>query len=175
MECRDLLTDGYVRVLSEIEHVLEGVRFEDLDWQPCTECNSIGWLIWHLTRTQDSAIAYLMHVEQIWITEMWHSRFGRPADPRDSGTGHTAEDLAAFKSPDSQVLLDYHSAVLDRTRKYLSTLTGDDLDRVINLKYLPPLTTLGSFLIMIMADGLQHAGQAGYVRGIRSGLGWQKY
>ena len=175
MEVREMLCEAYEKVLMEIEHVLEGLQVEDLDWQPGPECNSIGWLAWHLTRGEDSVIALLMRDEQLWIKDGWHEKFGRSADPGDSGTGHTPGDLAAFRSPDVETLLAYHSSVLERSRKYFTALTNQDLDRVVNLQFLPPLTTTGSLLIMMLADGMQHAGQMGYVRGLRKGLGWQKY
>ena len=175
MESLELLSDGFEKVLSEVEHVLEGLEAEDLAWQPRPDCNSIGWLAWHVAREQDSAISFLTKENQLWIKEDWNEKYGRPADPRDTGTGHTIEELGAFRSPGIQVALDYHRAVLARTRKYLGTLASQDLDRVVNLKFLPPLTTVGTFLISIMADGMAHAGQMGYVRGMRHGLGWQKY
>ena len=175
MDSLELLRDGFEKVLSGVEHVLEGLEAEDLAWQPRPDCNSIGWLAWHLVREQDSAISYLMKAGQIWIAEGWHEKYGRAADPRDIGTGHTVEEAGAFRSPDIPVALDYHRAVLERTKKYLDSLTIQELDRVVNLKYLPPLTTVGTFLITIMADGLEHAGQMGYVRGLHHGIGWQKY
>ncbi len=49
MECHDLLSDGYGRIEEVLEHVLEGLTQDDLDWQPRHDCNSIGWLVWHLT------------------------------------------------------------------------------------------------------------------------------
>ena len=175
MESLELLSDAFERVLSEVEHVLEGLKAEDLAWQPRPDCSSIGWLSWHLAREQDSAISYLMKKDQLWIMEGWNERYGRPADPRDIGTGHSLEEAGAFRSPDIQVILDYHRAVLGRIKEYLRSLTSQDLDRVVNVRYLPPLTTVGTFLISIVADGMGHAGQMGYVRGIRQGIGWQKY
>ena len=53
MEWNDLLADGYGRVLEVLERVLKGLTQDDLDWQPRPDCNSIGWLTWHLTRQQD--------------------------------------------------------------------------------------------------------------------------
>ncbi len=146
MDWRDLLSDGYGRVLTELEHVLEGLKPEDLNWQPRPDCNSIGWLAWHLTRVQDASISFVMRAEQLWIKDNWHSKFDRPADPGDIGTGHTLEMVAAFKSPDAATLIDYHHAVLERSKGYFNTLTSEDLDRVLKMKWLPPLTTLGSFL-----------------------------
>ena len=42
--------------------------------------------------------------------------------------------------------------------------TPDDLDRVVDRRWDPPVT-LGVRLVSIADDSLQHAGQAAYVRG----------
>ena len=57
-----------------------------------------------------------------------------------------------------------------RTLAYLPTLAPDDLDRVVDTSWNPPVT-LGARLVSVLADDLQHAGQAAFVRGlaVRSG------
>jgi NAD(P)-dependent dehydrogenase (short-subunit alcohol dehydrogenase family) len=40
-----------------MENVVSGLNQNDLDWQPREDCNSIGWLCWHLTRQQDVQVA----------------------------------------------------------------------------------------------------------------------
>ena len=175
MEWSDLLIDGYGRVLEVLERVLKGLAEDDLNWQPRPDCNSIGWLAWHLTRQQDAQIASLMGEEQLWVREGWHSKFNQPADPRDIGFGHTPEQVAAFKSPDIQTLLDYHRAVLERSKRYILTLSKTDLDRELNEPWFQPPPTVGVRLVSIMDDAVLHAGQAAYVRGLHQGKGWQKY
>jgi len=175
MEWHDLLGDGYGRVLDSLQGVLKGLAQDDLNWQPRHDCNSIGWLAWHLTRQQDAQIASLMGQEQLWVKDGWHSRFDRPADPKDIGFGHTPEQVSAFTSPDVETLLDYHRAVLERSEGYLLTLTKTDLDRELDEPWFQPLPTVGVRLISIMDDAVLHAGQAAYVRGLRQGRGWQKY
>lgn len=64
MEWHDLLSDGYGRVQDFLEHVLDGLTQDDLDWQPRSDCNSIGWLAWHLTRQHDAQISSLMGEDQ---------------------------------------------------------------------------------------------------------------
>jgi len=53
MEWQQLITDIYKRILQELEHALDGLTVDDLNQQPHPNCNSIGWLTWHLTRAQD--------------------------------------------------------------------------------------------------------------------------
>ncbi|UCF85585.1 MAG: DinB family protein [Desulfobacteraceae bacterium] len=175
MEWHDLLADGYERALESLENVLNGLTEDDLNWQPRYDCNSIGWLAWHLTRQQDAQISALMGEEQLWIKVGWHSRFSRPADPKDTGFGHTPEQVAAFKSPDVQTLLDYHRAVLERSTNYFPTLAKNDLGRQLDEPWFQPLPTVGVRLVSIMDDAVLHAGQAAYARGLLQGKGWQKY
>jgi hypothetical protein len=175
VEWHDLLADGYGRVLESLDNVLYGLSEDDLNWQPSHDCNSIGWLAWHLTRQQDAQISALMGEEQLWNKDGWHSKFNRPDDPKDIGFGHTPEQVAAFKSPDVQTLLDYHRAVLERSKRYFLSLTKNDLDRELDEPRFQPLPTVGVRLVSIMDDAVIHAGQAAYVRGLRQGKGWQKY
>lgn len=175
MEWYDLLNDGYGRVLGFLEHVLEGLTQDDLNWQPSQGCNSIGWLAWHLTRQQDAQISSLMGEEQLWIIDKWYVKFNRPQDSDDSGFGHTPEQVSAFKPPDTETLLGYHRSVLERSKRYFHTLSKTDLDRGLNEPMFQPLPTVGVRLVSIMDDSLLHAGQAAYVRGLRQGKGWQKY
>ena len=68
--------------------------------------------------------------------------------------------------PDSpDVLLDYLAEVDARTNTMLEGLTPDDLDRVVDRRWDPPVT-LGVRLVSIADDSLQHVGQAAYVRGL---------
>ncbi|MFC1951769.1 DinB family protein, partial [Chloroflexota bacterium] len=173
MEWHDLLSDGYGRVQELLEHVLEGLTQGDLDWQPRDDCNSIGWLAWHLTRQHDAQIASLMGDDQLWISNKWYAKFNRQADLGDIGFGQTPEQVSAFKSPDTKTLLDYHREVLDRSKSYFQTLSITDLDRELYEPMFEPLPTVGVRLISIMDDAILHTGQAAYVRGLHQGKGWQ--
>ena len=173
MDWRDLLTDAYGRIEQVIERSLKGLTEDDLKWQPKPDCNSIGWLVWHLTRVQDDHISSLMGEDQLWIKDGWYMKFNRPPDSKDRGFGDTPEQVAAFAS-DAQTLLDYHKVVSDRSKQYFKTLPDADLDRELNEPQYQPLPTVGVRIISILADNLQHAGQAAYVRGQLQGLGWQQ-
>jgi len=171
MEWQELLIDGYGRVLEALEEALDGMTQDDLNQQPHPDCNSMGWLTWHLTRVQDDHIADLMGEKQFWISEEWHAKFNRAPRAKDIGFGHSSEDVAAFKSPDVETLLGYHRAVLERTKRYISSLSASDLDRELNEPWYQPLPTVGVRLISVMSDDLQHAGQVAYIRGLLKGKG----
>ncbi len=162
MECAEFITGIFTRISQVLETVLDGLTENEINQQPTPECNSIGWMVWHLTRVQDRFIAMLSHNEQVWITDKWYGNFGRGADAKDIGYGHRPEDLANFKVPDTKTLLDYHHAVLEKTKQYTNKLSPEELDRVINDSRAP---TVALRLTAFISDNLQHAGQVAYLRG----------
>jgi hypothetical protein len=124
--------------------------------------------VWHLTRVQDGQIADLMGdpAADLWTRDGWHRKFDRPPDHEDSGYGHTAEQVRAFRSPSAKVQLDYLRATTERTKQYLATLTPGGLDRELDEPWYTPRPTVGVRLLSILADCHQHAGEASYIRGL---------
>jgi len=161
----DLLNEAYGRLPDLVRTAVDGLTPERLSTAPAEGANTVGWLVWHLTRVQDSHIAELLGEQQIYVTGDWASRFGREADPGDTGYGHSAAEVAAVRPESAKALLDYYDAVHARTVAYLGGLTAEDLDRVVDKAWDPPVT-LGVRLISILDDDVQHAGQAAYVKGL---------
>lgn len=65
----------------------------------------------------------------------------------------------------AELLTGYYDAVHENTLAYVSTLTDDELPRIVDRSWDPPVT-LGVRLMSVIADDLQHAGQAAFIRGI---------
>jgi hypothetical protein len=166
MEWRELIVDGYDRLPDLMKEVLAGLRVADLDYPPHRHCNTLGWTAWHLTRVQDSQIAELMGEEQLWTKDGWYKRFKRPPDPEDSGYGHTPEQVRAFRSPGVDTQLDYLRAVVQRSRRYLRSLSPRELDRELDEPWFQPLPTVGVRIVSVLTDCHQHAGEASYIRGL---------
>lgn len=162
---RDVLADAYDRIRTVVHQALDGLDDEPLGFRPEPGANPIGWLVWHLSRMQDHHVSELAGREQAWVADGWHARFSMPADPEDTGRGHTSEQVARLSPPDVETLRAYHDAVAGRTRDYLATVDGDELDRIIDRSY-DPAVSVGVRLVSVISDNLQHAGQARYVRGI---------
>jgi uncharacterized damage-inducible protein DinB len=165
MDVVSLLLELYGRIAPLARQAVEGVDPDRLTDQPFAGANTIAWLIWHLTRVQDHHIAELLDVEQLWVGDDWARRFGLEADPSNTGYGHTAEEMAAVRPERTEVLLEYLDVVDARTRAMLAELAPEDLDRVVDRRWDPPVT-MGVRLISVADDCLQHAGQAAYVRGL---------
>ncbi len=165
MDAKDILTEGFGRVPDLVHTAVHGLTAEQLRWAPADGANSIGWLVWHLTRVQDSHLAELVDAEQIYLQDDWAAKFGRKPDPSDTGYGHSAAQAAEVTPSNAKVLEDYYGAVHDRTLSYVRGLTDADLDRVVDEAWDPPVT-LAVRLVSVIDDDAQHAGQAAYVRGL---------
>ena len=173
MKWQQLIVGIYTEISRELERALDGLTTDDLNRQPHSDCNSIGWLAWHLTRCQDVANADLSGKEQLWLKEKWHAMFNRAADPTDTGYGHSSQDVLAFRAPDSKILLKYHYSVLEKTLHYINVkLTEADLEREFQSPTFPDINTVRNMLVGVVSDNLQHVGQIAYVRGLLKGKGW---
>ena len=170
MEWKRVAIDSLEYLTETVERSLEGLTIDDLNRQPKPDCNSMGWLAWHLSRAQDRMVSALMGSKQVWVEDMWYTKFNRPGGAEDWGFGHAAKDLAEFKSPDAQTLLGYNKAVLERCRQYISGLSEADLDGPVNH---PRFKTVEAQVVALIGN-LQHAGQLAYVRGFLKGIGWAK-
>ena len=165
MTSASLLTDAFERVRETVYDAVMGLTAEQLAFRPYPGGNSIAWLVWHLTRIQDDHVAGVAETEQVWESGEWAPRFGRPAGSMDTGYGNTAGQVAAIRVESAEVLTAYYDAVHERTIRYVSTLTDDDLPRIVDKSWDPPVT-LAVRLISVINDDLQHAGQATYLRGM---------
>lgn len=164
MNVADLVIDGFDRIQQVVHGAVKGLNEEQLAERPAGDANTIAWLVWHLTRVQDDHLADLGEAPQVWTGQAWHERFGLPFDPGATGYGHDPKQVAAVRAP-AKLLTGYHDAVHDQTVAWLAGLQESQLDRIVDEAWNPPVT-LGVRLVSVLSDGLQHAGQAAYVRGI---------
>ncbi|MBL76348.1 MAG: hypothetical protein CL763_05455 [Chloroflexi bacterium] len=173
MESSDLLVDGLGRVNHLVHRVLEDLPFEMLNTMPSKDTNSIGWLLWHLTRVHDHHLSDLEGVPQIWTSQKIYTHFAMEGNENETGNGHTLEQVKAFFAPNGASLSGYNDAVFSRTKKYLEGLNSSALERVLNEPQYDPMPTIGVRLISVLSDNTQHVGQALFVRGMLQGFGWR--
>lgn len=168
MDQRELLIDAYGRIREIVHRVTEGASPELLAYRADADANTIAWLVWHLTRIQDDHVAEVAGAPQQWMTG-WAERFGLPLPLESTGYGHSSAEVASVVAS-AELLVGYHDAVHAASVAYLGTLGGDDLDRIVDTSWNPPVT-LGVRLVSVIGDGLQHAGQAAFVKGLAARAG----
>jgi len=165
MTAAEILTDAFGRVRETVHEVVEGLTPDQLSERVAPEANSIAWLIWHLTRVQDDHVAEVRGTEQVWTAGGWIGRLALPFDARDTGFGHSSDQVAAVRVGSGELLTGYYDAVHDQTVGYLGELEDGGLDRIVDERWDPPVS-LGVRLVSVIDDDIQHVGQAAFVRGL---------
>jgi uncharacterized damage-inducible protein DinB len=161
----ELLIDAFGRIRSGVQEAVEGLTPDQLVERPGDRANSIAWLVWHLTRIQDDHIAHVADLEQVWTRQGWHGRFGLAFDPAETGYGHQSAQVEQVRDLTSEQLVGYLDAVHQQSVDYLATLEPDDLGRIVDDRWDPPVT-LGVRLVSVLNDDAQHLGQAAFIRGL---------
>ena len=159
---RNLLVDSFSRIRELVEELTDGLTEEDSTYRPAPEANTPGWLLWHLTRVQDDHIAGLAGAQQAWPD--WRDRFALPFSDWATGYGQSADEVAAVRVS-GELLAGYHADVHDLTLGYVGEVTDEELARVVDTNWNPPVTAAVR-LVSVIGDVLQHLGQAAYVIGL---------
>ncbi|WP_345658357.1 mycothiol transferase [Streptomyces siamensis] len=165
MHAKDILIDAFSRIQEEVHAVVGGLSPEDLDARPSADANSVAWLVWHLTRVQDDHVADAAGLDQVWLAQDWEKRFGLGLPRHDTGYGHSSQQVAKVHVDSGDLLTGYYDAVHEQTLGVLREVTAKDLERVVDERWTPAVT-FGVRLVSVLADDLQHVGQAAYVRGL---------
>lgn len=161
---QELLRDAFTRLIEHVDAITEGLTDEVANYRATPSANSIAWLLWHSARVQDVQLADVAGVEQVWLRDGWVDRFGLDLPRNDTGYGHSPEQVAKVKAP-ADLLSGYYHAVHKLTLEYVAGVTADELERVVDPNWDPPVTA-SARLVSILDDCAQHLGQAAYVRGI---------
>lgn len=165
MKSSAVLLEGFARIGEVVHDAVDGLSAEQLSHRLDGTANSIGWLVWHLTRVQDDHVAAVAGTDQLWTSAGWADRFGLPLDATATGYAHSSAEVDAVRVREPELLTGYYDAVHAATAGYVAGLADSDLDRVVDTRWDPPVT-LGARLVSVLSDDLQHAGQAALLRGL---------
>src|SRR3954468_15398259 len=135
----DLLTDAFGRVVENAEAAVEGLTEEQLTERPGPDANPIAWLVWHAARIQDAQVADVAGLEQVWTTQQFADTFDLDLGRDDTGYGHSSADVAKVRAS-AELLTSYLKAVHEQTIQYLRELDAEELERVVDDRWDPPVT-----------------------------------
>ena len=154
-----------------MERYLDGLTQAEIEYRPDEQSHSIGFILWHYGRALDMWVQTLARREPQLYQQGWAERLGFTAEPMDVGFGYTAQDLADWRCPCKDVLVEYAGASRENL---LSLLEQHDDHSLVTTEMTnrqgQPLKLADMFRILIWEVN-QHGGQAGYLRGLQRGLG----
>ncbi len=166
------LTDFFIELMEReqgrMKRAVDGLADEQLYSQPAQESNSIGWLVWHLSREKDNIGSLVSGETEVWVSDGWAQRFGLPES--GNGNGDTPEQVSAFRA-DRDLLLGYADAAHSATLRRVQEASKKQLTREwAGLRGAP--RPAWKWLVLEATDYAEHTGQIAYLRGMLTGLGW---
>ena len=177
MQLKDFAEQPLKEFGVRLYRALDGLTFEEVNWRPRPEANSIAFIVWHVARVEDGWFQHFVRdATEIWIEQSWYDRLGLPE--KSSGFGYSVEQLAAFPALRLEDLRSYFDAVRKSTLICLRDMTEADLDRVLGRSPFPDSPSssqLAAFTIarmfrQLIGEEYQHLGHVNYIRGLQRGL-----
>jgi uncharacterized damage-inducible protein DinB len=172
MDSIQLLKNGLDSATKNVERTLDGLTMEEINWHPRPDANSIGLILFHMARSEDSLINGLIQGKnQLWETAEWYKKLGKAVD--DGGAHYSAEQVEKFVTPDMAKLKEYSDAVRKQTLAYLDTLTPAKLDDKVTFpegSKMPFEPIVGILVSLTVNHAVGHAGEISYIRGLKRGM-----
>jgi hypothetical protein len=162
-------------ILMEIEglkrgstRALDTLTQPELVWRPACGCNSIGLILFHIAKSEDSFIqARLRGQPEIYVSGKWYEKLKLSKD--EAGAHYTVDQVNAFPVPQLKDLLAYYDAVRGGTLEYLKSLKAADLDKKITLPHFGEMS-VAAIISIIASHTSQHLGEISYLRGLQRGM-----
>jgi uncharacterized damage-inducible protein DinB len=148
--------------------VLKELKQHEYEWRPSCGCNSIGLILFHVSRSEDQFLSKIQGKPQLWDTEKWYDKLKMAQT--EAGSHYTADQVDAFPCPDGANLAAYFEAVRAKAVGFLAGESAADLDQKITVTPFPGETTVAAMFSLIVNHAAGHFGEMAYIRGIQRGL-----
>jgi len=167
MELKDYIKNELDSLKRTSTRLLNTMTQQEIMWRPACGCNSIGLILFHVARSEDSFVQVrLQGKPQIWESGKWYERLNMAES--EMGSHYTIDQVNAFPVPDMKNLMDYYDDVRARTLDYLGSLSPAVFEKTVKLPF-GEFTVAGVFSL-IVSHSAQHMGEISYLRGMLRGM-----
>jgi len=157
--CQGTAAEGY------LTKALNGLTQGEVTWSPSPECNSIAFILWHMTRVEDFFVNRVIQREkELYEAKKWQEKLGTPTKAYQ----YTVEELQAWPAPKLEILREYANSVRENTLAFLNSIPTERLSEVPRPDRSPD--SIGVMLEHLMTEIALHVGQIAYLRGVQRGL-----
>ena len=166
MGALDFFRSSVKSLHKDLKDAVKDLNGEQLHFRPLGKGNSIAFMLWHVVRTEDSVVNFLLQKKPpVWNAEGWDKKFGM--DPRAQGTGMTAEQAASIRIPSPQDFLKYMDNVFQASEAYLDGVKEADLEPVQEYQFLGKRSGYQVIGGVVLHHGSEHLGEIWYVKGLQ--------
>lgn len=151
-----------------MERVISGLTHEEVMWRPASGCNSIGLILFHAAKSEDSMVqGFILRKDPIWKSEKWHEKLNLSIE--EEGSHYTAEQVNAFQVPKLADMMAYYDAVRGRTKECLRGMKIEEFDREVEFASYGKMP-IASIFSVIVTHTAEHIGEMSYLRGLQRGM-----
>ena len=168
MEAVELIVKSLEQSQGNVTKALDGLTQQEVAWSPKTDCNSIAFILWHMTRVEDMFVNRMIQGKPELYETTWQAKLGTPVGDSGGGGRYTLEQLQAWPVPKLDVLQGYRNAVREGTLALLKALTPSKLDEMPASTRFPG--SVGALLSRMITEMAEHSGQIAYLRGQQRGI-----
>ena len=150
---------------------ISGLGQEELTWQPHPSANPIGFLLFHIFRTEDWYVHRVLgEREEVWERDGWDRRWVLPphgvevAPVWPTGQTWTIEQVVEWEPPPLEEMLGYAQQVRRSALEVLQGLDPATLDKPLDPNR--PEITRTFHLRIVARHEAQHQGQIDYIAGL---------
>lgn len=151
--------------------LVSNLERDQLAWRAGPEANTVGFLIWHVFRTEDRYIRFLTGEEETYTADGWKDKWPLPGTitgdraALTTGNSWTSDEVGAFDIPPLDELLSYGEAVRGRVLELVRGLDEDTLDQVPNQER--PEWMTATYLRSMITHEFGHQQQMDYIVGLQ--------
>lgn len=165
MDVRDIIIDGVDQLHEWMDEALAPMTKDQLNWLPDGKTTSAGFSAWHVMRTQDNVINFVLQGKRpIWIEQGYLEKFGLPKVAQ--GTGMSLEEARAISINDPALLREYHDVVHESCIAFIKDFPLDQLEELQQIKPMGEMTKARILRQVIMTHGFMHLGEINLIRGM---------
>lgn len=161
--------DYFYSVMHEVHNnfldAVNDLTEEQLYFRPLDKGNHIAFTFWHLVRTEDLVINFLLQKKPaVWNEQGWDKKLGM--DLQSQGTGMSDDDAARFKITDIREFINYAKVVFETTEAYLKTLKDEDLEVVHDLPVMGERSLYQIIGTVTIQHAAGHLSETWYIKGL---------
>lgn len=142
---------------------IEELTLDELHTRPHQDTNSIAFNAWHVCRTADNIVHFVLLRERpVWLQQGLNEAWGLPRNAQ--GTEMSAEEVHALRFPEAPLLVAYGRDVAAAIRPRIEAFTDAFLAETTPLRPFGEVTKLQAIGRSILTHGHDHLGQIDLAR-----------
>ncbi len=149
------------------DDALGGLTPEQLAFRPADGGNHIGFIAWHVVRTEDNVVQFVLQDRKptVWLQGGYDEKFGLHRTAQ--GTGMAPEEARALQLPPVDDWMPYQRAVWQATTEWLGAQSDAGLERTVRVNPFGDIPLLTAMRQIVVNHGFLHLGEAHHLRALQ--------